>query len=336
MTVATITRSNGTSAAKDIRKPQSARLPLSSLKAKALLRQTGINRAQVKALAELDGQWTDIVVMRDELQIVDGLHRFFAAKLLGHSSINCVFFDGSVDEAFLEALRRNIQHGLPLTLNERKSAAKHLLGLRANWSDRRISGAVGLSPSTIAKLRSTGPRLTDQNGHLDTERTGKDNRTRPRNSTEVRQRIEAELRTHPRSSLRNVAAVFGTSPETVRKVRKSINVSAPSPSEINCTNGPSQARPLVGPSTEERWLRDSSLNSSNHLREFAAWFSRTAISAEWRTYVEELPISRVYEVVDEARSRARCWKEFADECERKAASQASKRPNRGAAKQGSC
>jgi hypothetical protein len=38
-------------------------------------------------------------------------------------------------------------------------------------------------------------------------------------------------------------------------------------------------------------------------KEFAAWFDRTNVGRDWRMHVAAMPLSRVYEVADEARRR---------------------------------
>jgi hypothetical protein len=88
-----------------------------------------------KALAHRFDECPPIVVERSTLTVIDGVHRLLAARLLGRSKVIVNFFDGTHDEAYVEAVRANISHGKPLTLAEREAAAKKILGMRSDWSD---------------------------------------------------------------------------------------------------------------------------------------------------------------------------------------------------------
>jgi hypothetical protein len=50
---------------------------------------------------------------------------------------------------------------------------------------------------------------------------------------------------------------------------------------------------------------------------FANWFQRTRLDCHWADYADELPVSRVYEIADEARRRTRVWAEFATSLEKR-------------------
>jgi hypothetical protein len=54
---------------------------------------------------------------------------------------------------------------------------------------------------------------------------------------------------------------------------------------------------------------------------FVRWFEETTIGDEWRDFLDRVPISRVYEVADEARRRAARWLDFASRLEGKATRQ---------------
>src|SRR3954451_16415975 len=90
-------------------------LRLDSLVVGPSIRLGGVRADHVRALAELNGRWPPLVVTRRGHVIVDGVHRFHAARVLGLNRIACVLFDGYSACAFLEAVRLNARHGLPLT-----------------------------------------------------------------------------------------------------------------------------------------------------------------------------------------------------------------------------
>jgi hypothetical protein len=110
------------------------------------------------------------------------------------------------------------------------------------------------------------------------------------------------LQTKPDQSLREVARLTGTSPATVRSVRRRINLVP--------TGGGKEEAPPAKPVTVA-WKRDSALGSTDEGRGFAGWFDKTHVDEHWKDFVDEIPISRVYEVSDEARRRAGEWLAFA-------------------------
>src|SRR5687768_14138749 len=118
-------------------------------------RLAGASSEHVRLLAELDTRLPPITVHRATMKLIDGAHRLAAAKLRGRATIEVRFFNGTEGEAFVEAVRANIAHGLPLTLADRKAAAARLLRTHGEWSDRLIAGMIGLSPKTVGAVRRT-------------------------------------------------------------------------------------------------------------------------------------------------------------------------------------
>ena len=105
--------------------------------------------AESKSGAELP----PIVVQRGTNRVIDGRHRVRAARLRGEEVIRGRFFDGDDASAFVLAVRLNVQHGLPLSLADRKTAARRILREQVAWSNRAIASVAGLSPKTVAALR---------------------------------------------------------------------------------------------------------------------------------------------------------------------------------------
>jgi ParB-like chromosome segregation protein Spo0J len=277
------------------------------------IREGGLDEEHVLRLVEAEGNWPPILVWDSESTVLDGAHRLEAAKRLRMTTIRAVRFYGTWQEAYLEAVRRNVAHGLPLTLRDRTRAARQLLGANPEWSDRRLALACGLSPKTVARLR----REASVNGELaSTEvRVGRDGRTRPVAAQTVRERIAGALAEQPKSSLRAIAAQVGTSPETVRNVRRDLKGFG-SRSEIATSKRSVPVLSLVSSEPERvMWGRDKALSSGPTCVAFLKWFEATEVADEWSRHVPAVPLSRVYEVADEARRRARLWQEFAEAVE---------------------
>jgi ParB-like chromosome segregation protein Spo0J len=248
--------------------------------------------------------WPPILVRRQDNLVIDGAHRVAAARLLGMTTINAALFDGEAEEALIEFVRRNVSHGLPLTLRERKRAACQVLQAQPGWSDRRIASLCAISPKTVARLRAPAGRPTEEIPHLDARaRLGADGRLRPINSAHLRALVVDALRDQPSASLRSVAASVGVSPETVRSVRAQLE---------QVEDSPPGRRADV-------WRDDVALASSNEGDDFVRWFEQTAVAPGiGRERAGAVPLSRIYEVADEARRRAAIWTEFARTLEARA------------------
>jgi ParB-like chromosome segregation protein Spo0J len=286
------------------------RLRVAGLVAVGGLRERGLDEDHVRRLMETGGEWPPILVWGSEDLVLDGAHRLAAAERIGLDSIRAVRFTGTWPEAYVEAVRQNVAHGLPLTLRERTAAVRRVLQATPEWSDRRISAACGLSDKTVARLR----RQAGAGAGVQT-RVGRDGRARPVQPEAVREKIAVALRQYPDRSLRAIAADVGASPETVRGVRRRSRTDPleapplPAPSSPVLRVVPAAGRP---PSP---WRQDTALASAPSSQAFLDWFESTDVGADWCAYPASVPLSRVYEIADEARRRARSWLQFADALE---------------------
>lgn len=323
---------------------QGALASLDQLQVRHHLRAGGLDDSHVAALAELDGRWPPLLVWADNPHVViDGAHRLAAAKRLGHSSVRVVLFHGNADEAFVESVRRNVGHGLPLSVADRTRAGQEILARHPDWSDRRIAAACALSPHTVARLRSSQPKpkapvLAAVAGGPSTRsrrevpigresssrvesparvveiesRLGRDGRCRPAQPGLVRERVLEALQANPTGSLREIASVAKVSPETVRRIRREFD------------GGPQATIgviPRVPPAPVEDW-RDDPAMSGPELAALVEWLQRTEPGGELVAHVSAAPLSRVYELADEARRRAAFWTAFATALESRARGQA--------------
>ena len=110
-----------------------------------------------------------------------GTHRLAAAKYLRMTTVRVVLFDGTEEEARIEAIRSNNSHGLPLTPPDRKRAATYLINQHVDWSDGRIAEICSISPKMVAALRRqmAGSGVTRTNPPLPGRRLGRDGRRHP-------------------------------------------------------------------------------------------------------------------------------------------------------------
>jgi ParB-like chromosome segregation protein Spo0J len=293
-------------------------LPLSALGLPSL-RANGLDPDHVARLAETADGWPPILVRRSDRSVIDGQHRVAAARTLGMRHVRAVFFDGSNDDAYFEFVRRNVGHGLPLSLDERRAAVHRIVRTHPDRSDRGIAALCGVSPKTVARVRQElGAR-----GALVpvTTRVGRDGRARPIDPVGVRERILEELERDPEASLRCIAKKVGASPETVRTVRSRL-CAGTMPAETD-------PRPAFDPDAtvlalltrrqrrEASWRSDAALATGEGGEAFVSWFEATTVDdVDAWTYAPGVPLSRTYEVADEARRRATFWSSFAQAVER--------------------
>lgn len=271
---------------------------------------------QIAALAELAGEWEPIVVHRSSMMVVDGHHRLAAARRLGHDEIRVLFFDGTDAEARVEAVRLNVRHGVPLSLAERAAAARQVLGFFPTWSDRQLGEVCALSPRTVSRIRAelASPlnELAEQSPVRVEKRLGKDGRQYPRAAATLRNEIKRVLQEDEGASLRSVAARTGASPETVRAVRRSLAAA------VEDTEEKPLPAPVMVPSLPRRadhsarWLEDSACSSTPEGRTFAQWLEDHRVDdGSLYAMADAVPLSRIYEVIDEAHRRATFWSAFA-------------------------
>jgi ParB-like chromosome segregation protein Spo0J len=280
-------------------------------------RHGALNEDHIARLAATPEAWPPLVVQQSTMRVVDGNHRLAAARRLGLVTLPVIFLDAGDDDALVEAIRLNAHHGLPLTLAERRDAARELLRLHPFWSDRSIAKAAGLSAGTVAQLRSVtlleaagckGFEKT-KDGIKPVRRTGLDGRSRPVDPQLTRSLVAREVESDWSASLRTIAARTGVSPETVRSVRRSLVAAT---GEHEPCGGPLPAE--VSPSIIHvpPLRRDPAFLSTEEGKQFLKWFlSRDIDLDEARRLADTVPLGRVYDVIDEAQARAAAWNSFA-------------------------
>jgi ParB-like chromosome segregation protein Spo0J len=193
-----------------------ARVRIDALRGSDSPRLQGEDLFHVRMLAEMEGGLPPIIVHRQTMRVVDGMHRLRAAQLRGLDHMDVRFVDGDAASCFVLGVEANVRHGLPLSLEDRKAAARRIVSSHPQWSDRRIASATGLAARTVASLRQPATGEGDQ---LAAVRVGRDGRARPVNGAERREVASRLLAENPKASLRAIAREAGVSPETVRNLR---------------------------------------------------------------------------------------------------------------------
>jgi hypothetical protein len=306
----------------------SAVVPIRALRPADSPRVHGENQEHTRLLAASTADLPPVLVHRQTMRVIDGMHRVHAAIMRGDHEITVEYFDGSESEAFIRGVRANIRHGLPLSRADREAAVVRIIALYPMWSDRAIAEATGLSAPTVAAVRR---RLPGCHG-VDGARIGQDGRVRPLSSVEGRKRASELIRQQPGASLRDIAKESGISPGTVRDVRDRLRrgddpVPATRPAPERTDNGfqrrapqpaqPPQPRPRpLGRATQtalENLRRDPSLRFTANGRSLLQWLGVQMISPDDQDdFVRSIPAHCTGIVADLARGCAETWLSLAD------------------------
>ncbi|MGE3833685.1 MAG: AsnC family protein [Acidimicrobiia bacterium] len=206
-----------------------------------------------------------------------------------------------------------------LSLTSRKALAAELLERQPDLSDRAVGRQCGLSPATVASLRARAQMASADHTPM---RLGRDGRSRPVDGGALRQRIAAAIQEDPDASLRTIARRVGASPETVRSVRLQLSQAEPdaAPRPLSRTAPPAEVDLLLAmppvPTPARSWQEDTACQSTSDGAAFASWFEESGLDDQgWREFVHSVPLSRVYEIIDEARRRSSVWTGFAQALE---------------------
>lgn len=317
-------------------------VPLASVRPADSPRLGGEDHEHIRRLAECDdAALPPIVVHRQTMRVIDGMHRLRAAHLRGCDRIEVEYFDGSQEEAFARAVELNVTHGLPLTLADRKAAAARILAWRPEISDRTVAAMTGLSPKTVGAVRS---RAAEEIPQLH-ERVGSDGRRRPLDQAGGRRRAAEALAARPGAPLREVAASAGVSTGTVRRVRDLLRKQEDNPAAGDQLStgaarrkeqqsgkpgrGATPAVPAgISPrkaagtpnaqSVLQKLRNDPSLRHSEAGRALLRWLHGHSVDrGQWDSLSRSMPPHSVQLIVLLARHNASAWKELASELEKR-------------------
>ncbi|TDH56812.1 streptomycin biosynthesis protein [Mycobacterium eburneum] len=313
-------------------------VPVASIRNSYTPRKSKTNEHHVKILAQSPLPLPPIVIHRTSMRVIDGVHRLRATELRGDSTIPARFFEGNNAEAFALAVHLNVSHGLPLTLAERKAAARRIVRAHPQWSDRSIALIAGVSNKTVGKLRECATEEISQLGH----RLGRDGKIRPASPVNGRRRAAEFLSINPRASLREIAREAGVSVTTARDVRRRIdNGENPLPDNLaknsshrsehgdNPTNatadrplGGARGVPSAGASASagvqghdllQRLRKDPSIRCSERGRALLRLLSTVVVTiSTFNELAEAIPIHCSGTIAEIARKHARAWQEIAD------------------------
>lgn len=305
-------------------------VPISSLSISDSPRLRGENAEHIRTLAATQVDLPPIIVHRSTMSVIDGVHRLRVAELRGQRTIAVKFFGGDDADAFILAVKSNIAHGLPLSLADRKYAARRIIASHPQWSDRLIATVTGLAAKTIADIRSS-PAITATSPSA---RIGQDGRVRPIDATERRKAALQIIEENPSLSLREIARIVGISPETARDVRNRLRRGEDPLSRRQGRRHEHQntAADHVGSGNRagrdhvaqqervvaiQRLTADPALRFSESGRALLRLLNMHTMSDDaWDNIIQNVPPHCQGAIVNVARGCAQLWMDFADKVER--------------------
>jgi ParB-like chromosome segregation protein Spo0J len=309
-------------------------VPIASIRVADSPRLAGEDEEHTTLLAGVDHELPPIIVHRDTMRVIDGMHRLKAAMLRGRDTIEVNFFDGAEEIAFVLAVEENTRHGLPLSLQDRQAAAERIIGSHPHWSDRAIAKVVGLAAKTVGAIRLRTHGTTPQDG----ERLGRDGRVRPLNGAEGRRRASEIIESHPDVPLRELAKKAGISPATARDVRERMRRGddpIPLKQRNQCTGQdtapPRRSTPRIGrrsPTRDRTTIlrslrRDPSLRLSDSGRSLLRWLENNSSPLEECEQVAaKVPAHCVDLIVEFAVGCAADWIMFSEQIQQRVRSSA--------------
>ncbi|MBV9381200.1 MAG: ParB-like nuclease domain-containing protein [Streptosporangiaceae bacterium] len=281
----------------------------------------------VQLLAESPSPMPAIIVHRQSMRVIDGMHRLAAARLRGDTEIEVRWYEGDERDAFAMAVQTNVSHGLPLSLADRREAAARIIESHPHWSDRIIASIVNLAATTVGAIRACSSVHTVPSN----TRLGRDGRIRPISTAEGRRLASKLLHDNPGAPLREIAQATGLAPSTVLDVRKRIQDGrdpvpskqrAPGSATGSADKEPKAAVPLTRQADYMAVLqnlkKDPSLRYNDVGRMLLLWLQAGPIDSEARSKLaERLPPHSLGVIAAAARAHATAWQEFALQLERR-------------------
>ncbi|WP_051865894.1 transposase [Streptomyces griseus] len=127
-------------------------VPIRCLRLEESARGKGEDDEYVEMLAQLSGRLPPIIVHRNTMRIIEGMHRLRAAEIRGEQSIDVVFFDGDEEDVFITSDRPVVAQGAPLPRADGNSKENRFVIPHPQRSDRAIAAATRPEPGTVGAM----------------------------------------------------------------------------------------------------------------------------------------------------------------------------------------
>lgn len=119
-------------------------------------RVAGLDTSHIRSLEETPEAWPPVTVVQqgNKYLLLDGFHRLAAAQNLELETLAAEVAEAQADTDLATlAFQLNLKHGRPLSLQDRRAFASHILYTRPELSDRAIGEMAALSGNTVTAIR---------------------------------------------------------------------------------------------------------------------------------------------------------------------------------------
>lgn len=127
------------------------------------MRANGLDEDHAKDIAEFlkvkshQTERIKVFAVEGDRYIFDGFHRYRGYVLAGRKNVPALLWSGTWEQAIEAAAKANhdkFHLALKRTAADRSRAAKMLLGVHPEWTDRKVAQEIGVSPTTVGELRA--------------------------------------------------------------------------------------------------------------------------------------------------------------------------------------
>lgn len=134
--------------------PMIADVPLAAIQSGPTIRAEPHSEEYFGLLARVIDDFPPVVLQEGTYRVIDGAARIEATRRCGRSTIPARLVAVSDAELFVDRVRRNSQHGQPLTRADGQAIIKELLIQYPGWCNTMIAAVVGVHPTTVGRARS--------------------------------------------------------------------------------------------------------------------------------------------------------------------------------------
>lgn len=144
------------------------------------MRASGLDEDHARDIAEflkVKSHHTErikVFAVEGDRYVFDGFHRLSGYKRAGRKHVPSLMWSGTWEQAIEAAARANhdkFHLALKRTAADRTRAARMLLGVHPEWTDRKIALEIGVSPTTVGEQRAA---LESEGVEQPKERVSKD------------------------------------------------------------------------------------------------------------------------------------------------------------------
>lgn len=161
-----------------------------------------------------------------------GFHRAEAYRQAGEAEFPCEVIAGTREDAILDALGDNANHGLRRNNDDKRNAVEKCLDLRPDWTQEKVAEWCAVSINFVSDILSEraaadakkrdGEFSSNENSPVRTSRRGRKGEGRKATKQDDAAKVGSLLKSDPTQTNDAIAITIGVKPAFVAKLRKSL------------------------------------------------------------------------------------------------------------------